>query len=219
MQGCARHERSLIIPGGYFSIWPNSNSIRCTKSTCINRHIFTIGGHFDHRTMLFPHSFKPTPSCPYGTTHGKVKISFGIGMQIKTKCMKALRVLPVVIEIFQKVGFAISIKIMKTGNLIISDRVDFFIHDFQSEWFMQTGGKSFPGYLFQFFINMGNNPYIPVPGTYRRSLSVLKKIKSTDSHLGFMWVIKRNPDLVDHIGISLIIRKFTFGGDGITPLS
>ena len=119
--------------------------------------------------------------------------------------MKPLRILPVVIKVFQKVGFAISIKIMKTGNLIISDGVDFFIHDFQSEWFMQTGGKSFPGNLIQLLINIGNNPYIPIPCAYRRSLSILKKIKSTDSHLGFMWVIERNPDLVDHIGISLII--------------
>ena len=43
--------------------------------------------------------------------------------------MKALCILPVVIEIFQKVGFAISIEIMKAGNLIISNSVDLFINN------------------------------------------------------------------------------------------
>ena len=43
--------------------------------------------------------------------------------------MKALCILPVVVEVFQKVGFAISIEIMKAGNLVISNGVDLFIYD------------------------------------------------------------------------------------------
>ena len=78
---------------------------------------------------MLPHSFKPTAASPYGTPHGKVKISFRVGVQIKTKGMKALCILPVVIKIFQKVGFAISIEIMKSGNLIISNSVDLFINN------------------------------------------------------------------------------------------
>ena len=50
-------------------------------------------------------------------------------MQIKTKGMKALRILPVVIKVFLEVGFAISIEIMKSGNLIISNSVDLFINN------------------------------------------------------------------------------------------
>ena len=79
--------------------------------------------------MLFAHTLKPTPPCPYGTTHGEIKISFRVSVQIKTKGMKSLCILPVVVKIFQKVGFAISIEIMKAGNLVISNGVDLFIYD------------------------------------------------------------------------------------------
>ena len=83
---------------------------------------------------------------------------------------------------------------------------------------MKSGGEAFPGYLIQLLINIGNNPYIPIPCAYRRSLAILEKIKSTNAHLRFQWIIERDSNLIHHIGISLVIRKFTLHGDRIAPL-
>ena len=94
---------------------------------------------------------------------------------------------------------------MKPGNLIISNSVDFFIYDFQTEGFMQSGGKSFPSYLVQFFIDIGNNPDIPISGTNRRGFPILKKVKGTNSHFWLEWILERHSNFIDHIRLTLLI--------------
>ena len=82
--------------------------------------------------MVPAQALKPGSSRPHRAAHTEVEISLGIGLEIETESMKALGGIPVIIKILQEIGLPIVVEIMKTGDLIISHCVDFFVHDLQA---------------------------------------------------------------------------------------
>jgi hypothetical protein len=61
---------------------------------------------------------------------------------------------------FIKIGFSIVIIIVELDDSSSSDGSKNAIHDFHAERFIETGGKSLPGYFIQFIINSAHDPYI-----------------------------------------------------------
>ena len=168
--------------------------------------------------MVPPKTLKSSSTCPHRTAHTEVEISQGVGLQIKTEGMKALGGIPVIIKILKKICLPIVIEIMKTGDLIISHGVDFFIHNLESQRFVQTGGKSFPFYILQLIIDIADDPYIPIPGTNRCGFSIGKEIECTNPHASIVFIVERYTNAVDHIGVLIIGGKLPFCNDGISPL-
>ena len=97
--------------------------------------------------MMPAQALKPGSTRPYWAAHTEIEIPLGIGLQIKTEGMKALGGIPVIVKIFQKISLPIVVEIMKTGNLIVSHCVDFFVHNLKAQRLVQAGGKTFPFYF------------------------------------------------------------------------
>ena len=88
---------------------------------------------------------------------------------------------------------------MQSGDLIATEHVHLAIHDLQTQWLEQAGGKAAPFEFLEVFIDAAHDPYVAGYRTHCRGLAVFKEIEPAATDPGFPWVVFRHGDGIHHI--------------------
>ena len=105
----------------------------------------------------------------------------------------------IVIKTFVKVGFSISIEIMKPCQLITPVRVDHAINNFEAKSLVKPARKSTPGNLRQISINSRGNPHVTIPSRTCHAFSIGEEIVTSKANIRFPGIILGQRDIIHHI--------------------